>query len=91
MFSRGGWRYRIRRGAGIGYSLITLRISTAGYALANVLHISGPLAMAVSGVDCHTLLLMMTYVVVIFSIVVQGSTIGPMIERSAQAGKENRL
>ena len=43
----------------------------------------------VNGVDYHTLLLIMTYVVVIFSIVVQGSTIGPMIERSIQAGKEN--
>ena len=32
--------------------------------------------------------LLMTYVVVILSIVVQGSTIGPMIERSIQASNE---
>jgi monovalent cation:H+ antiporter, CPA1 family len=45
----------------------------------------------VNGVDCHTLLLIMTYVVVIFSIVVQGSTIGPMIEKSIQAAKIHRM
>ncbi|EGL55094.1 MAG: sodium:proton antiporter [Pseudomonadota bacterium] len=41
----------------------------------------------VNGVDYHTLLLMMTYVVVIFSIVVQGSTIAPLIKRSIEAQK----
>jgi CPA1 family monovalent cation:H+ antiporter len=43
----------------------------------------------VNGVDYHTLILMMTYIVVIFSIVVQGSTIAPIIQRSIEAG-ENR-
>ncbi|MFP8967483.1 cation:proton antiporter [Pokkaliibacter sp. CJK22405] len=42
----------------------------------------------VNGVDYHTMILMITYVVVIFSIVVQGSTIAPMIERSIEAGRE---
>ena len=41
----------------------------------------------INGVDYHTLLLMMTYVVVIFSIVVQGSTIAPLIKRSIEAQK----
>ncbi len=41
----------------------------------------------VNGVDYHTVLLMMTYVVVIFSIVVQGSTIAPLIKRSIEAKK----
>jgi monovalent cation:H+ antiporter, CPA1 family len=41
----------------------------------------------VNGVDYHTLLLMMTYVVVIFSIVIQGSTIAPLIKRSIEAQK----
>ncbi|SFK40351.1 cation:proton antiporter [Methylophaga sulfidovorans] len=41
----------------------------------------------VNGVDYHTVLLMMTYVVVIFSIVVQGSTIAPLIKRSIEAQK----
>ncbi|REG81485.1 cation:proton antiporter [Marinomonas pollencensis] len=41
----------------------------------------------VNGVDYHTLMVMMTYVVVIFSIVVQGMTISPIIERSIAEGK----
>lgn len=43
----------------------------------------------VNGVDYHAVILMMTYIVVIFSIVVQGSTIAPIIQRSIEAG-ENR-
>ncbi|PPC75144.1 sodium:proton antiporter [Pokkaliibacter plantistimulans] len=45
-------------------------------------------AVKIEGVDFHTLVLMMTYVVVIFSIVVQGSTIAPMIQASIEAGRE---
>jgi CPA1 family monovalent cation:H+ antiporter len=41
----------------------------------------------VNGVDFHALVLMITYVVVIFSIVVQGSTIAPLITRSIEADK----
>jgi len=42
----------------------------------------------INGVDYHTLVLMMTYIVVIFSIIVQGTTIAPMIESSIKAGHE---
>jgi CPA1 family monovalent cation:H+ antiporter len=41
----------------------------------------------VNGVDYHAMILMMTYVVVIFSIVVQGSTIAPLIQKSIEQGK----
>lgn len=44
----------------------------------------------VNGVDYHSLVVMMTYVVVIFSIVVQGSTIAPLIEKSIQAGHKEQ-
>jgi len=44
----------------------------------------------VNGVDYHVLLLIMTYVVVIFSIVVQGSTIAPMIESSLEAERQSK-
>jgi CPA1 family monovalent cation:H+ antiporter len=44
-------------------------------------------AVSINGVDYHTLALVMTYVVVIFSIVVQGSTIAPLIQRSIAAAK----
>jgi CPA1 family monovalent cation:H+ antiporter len=44
---------------------------------------------SVNGVDYHTLALVMTYVVVIFSIVVQGSTIAPLIQRSIAAAKSS--
>lgn len=36
----------------------------------------------VSGYDLHNLLIIVTYVVVIFSIIIQGSTISPMIQKS---------
>lgn len=42
----------------------------------------------VNGVDYHTLVVMMTYVVVIFSIIIQGTTISPIIQRSIQEGKD---
>ncbi|MEL0614517.1 sodium:proton antiporter [Marinomonas arenicola] len=44
----------------------------------------------INGVDYHTLMVMMTYVVVIFSIVVQGMTISPIIERSIEEGKNGQ-
>ncbi|GAA0828319.1 MULTISPECIES: cation:proton antiporter [Marinomonas] len=44
----------------------------------------------INGVDYHTLMVMMTYVVVIFSIVVQGMTISPIIERSIEEGKNEQ-
>ncbi|MFD1382473.1 cation:proton antiporter [Rhodanobacter aciditrophus] len=42
----------------------------------------------VNGTDIHTLMVMITYVVVIFSIIVQGSTISPIIQKSIEAGKQ---
>lgn len=45
----------------------------------------------VNGVDYHTLMVMMTYVVVIFSIVVQGMTISPIIERSIEEGESGQV
>lgn len=44
--------------------------------------------LSINGVDYHTLMLMMTYVVVIFSIVVQGTTIAPMIESSIEHARK---
>lgn len=41
-----------------------------------------------NGVDLHTLLLLITYIVVIFSIIVQGSSIKPLIRSSLAAQKE---
>ncbi|TCK07603.1 cation:proton antiporter [Marinobacterium mangrovicola] len=43
--------------------------------------------MVVKGVDIHNLLLIITYMVVIFSIVVQGLTIAPMIRKSIKANR----
>ena len=37
-----------------------------------------------NGIDIHVLLLTITYVVVIFSIIIQGSTIAPLIEKSSE-------
>ncbi len=45
--------------------------------------------LVVNGVDYHAMILMMTYVVVIFSIVVQGSTIAPLIQKSIAEGKSD--
>ena len=73
------------------YDAHSVKILTWGGGLALAMAASIPTGgIMINGVDCHTLLLMMTYVVVIFSIVVQGSTIGPMIEKSIQAGHANR-
>lgn len=41
----------------------------------------------VQGVDIHNLLLTLTYIVVIFSIIVQGLTISPLIHQSIEAAK----
>ncbi|SBS35193.1 Na(+)/H(+) antiporter NhaP [Marinomonas spartinae] len=43
--------------------------------------------LVINGSDYHTLVVMITYVVVIFSIIVQGSTISPIIKRSIEEGK----
>lgn len=40
----------------------------------------------VNGADYHTLMVVVTYIVVIFSIIVQGSTISPIIQRSIDEG-----
>lgn len=40
----------------------------------------------INGTDIHTLLVVVTYIVVIFSIIVQGSTISPVIQRSINEG-----
>jgi CPA1 family monovalent cation:H+ antiporter len=52
-----------------------------GLALAMAASIPSDVYM-VNGVDIHVLLLTITYVVVIFSIIVQGSTVAPIIEKS---------
>ncbi|MBJ7556263.1 cation:proton antiporter [Marinomonas spartinae] len=44
-------------------------------------------SLIINGCDYHTLIVMITYVVVIFSIIVQGSTISPIIKRSIEEGK----
>lgn len=43
---------------------------------------------SVNGIDIHNLLLLITYVIVIFSIIVQGLTIAPMIRTSIEAAKQ---
>ncbi|MEC8483586.1 MAG: cation:proton antiporter, partial [Pseudomonadota bacterium] len=40
----------------------------------------------VNGADYHTVIVVVTYIVVIFSIIVQGSTISPIIQRSIDEG-----
>ncbi|MBM6551868.1 cation:proton antiporter [Marinomonas ostreistagni] len=45
-------------------------------------------AFLVNGADVHTLIVVMTYTVVIFSIIIQGSTISPIIQRSINANTE---
>jgi CPA1 family monovalent cation:H+ antiporter len=43
-------------------------------------------ALMVNGADYHTVIVVVTYIVVIFSIIVQGSTISPIIQRSIDEG-----
>ncbi len=42
----------------------------------------------IEGFDLHDLIVIITYVVVIFSIIVQGLTISPLIQRSIEAAKQ---
>lgn len=68
------------------YNPYTLKIMTwgglrGGLALAMALSIPSKAAM-VDGIDVKDLILVMTYAVVMFSILVQGSTVEPMIRRS---------
>lgn len=44
----------------------------------------------VNGADYHTLVVVVTYIVVIFSIIVQGSTISPIIQRSIEEGAKQQ-
>jgi CPA1 family monovalent cation:H+ antiporter len=44
-------------------------------------------ALMVNGADYHTVIVVVTYIVVIFSIIVQGSTISPIIQRSIDEGQ----
>ena len=43
----------------------------------------------INDVDLHSLMLVVTYIVVIFSIVIQGSTITPLIQASIDADKSS--
>jgi len=43
--------------------------------------------MAINGIDLHALLLLVTYIVVIFSIIVQGLTVAPLIRKSMALGR----
>lgn len=58
-----------------------------GLALAMAASIPRDIA-SVNGIDIHNLLLLITYVIVIFSIIVQGLTIAPMIRTSIEAAKQ---
>ena len=44
--------------------------------------------MMIEGLDLHDIMVIITYVVVIFSIIVQGLTISPLIQKSIQAAKD---
>ena len=60
-----------------------------GLALAMALSIpSGIWVIEDKAIDVKEIILVMTYAVVVFSILVQGSTITPMIEKAKQAEKE---
>ncbi|MBD5770105.1 cation:proton antiporter [Marinomonas colpomeniae] len=43
----------------------------------------------IQGLDLHDIMVIITYVVVIFSIIVQGLTISPLIQKSIKAAEEN--
>ncbi len=43
----------------------------------------------IHGLDLHDIMVIITYVVVIFSIIVQGLTISPLIQKSIKAAEEN--
>lgn len=59
-----------------------------GLALAMAASIPRDIA-SVNGIDIHNLILLITYVIVIFSIIVQGLTIAPMIRTSIEAAKQH--
>ena len=42
----------------------------------------------IEGLDLHDIMVIITYVVVIFSIIVQGLTISPLIQKSIKAAEE---
>ncbi|MFV8817038.1 cation:proton antiporter [Haliea sp. E17] len=68
------------------YDINSVRILTwgglrGGLALAMAAAIPGR-TVSVNGVDLHNLILILTYVIVMFSILVQGSTISPMVRKS---------
>lgn len=79
------------------YNPWSIRILTwgglrGGLALAMALSIpSGILVIPDKLIDVKELILVMTYAVVVFSILVQGSTITPMIERAKKAEKDHNL
>lgn len=58
-----------------------------GLALAMAASIPNDVAM-INGVDLHRLVLIFTYIVVIFSIIVQGGTISPLIRTSVKAAQK---
>lgn len=69
------------------YNPYTLRILTwgglrGGLSMAMALSIPGGIAFIADGTDIRDLLLVVTYAVVMFSILVQGVTIEPMIQKS---------
>ncbi|OOS00236.1 sodium:proton antiporter [Haemophilus paracuniculus] len=71
------------------YNPYTLKIMTwgglrGGLALAMALSIPAKTAFVGDGIDVKEIILVMTYSVVMFSILVQGSTVEPMIRKSKQ-------
>lgn len=71
------------------YNPYTLKIMTwgglrGGLALAMALSIPAKTAFVGNGIDVKEIILVMTYSVVMFSILVQGSTVEPMIRKSKQ-------
>jgi CPA1 family monovalent cation:H+ antiporter len=75
----------------LSFLLFAGALVTGGYAAAQHLHISGPLAMVMAGIVVgnqgrqlgmseHTIVYM-TYAVVVFSMLVQGLTVGRLAER----------
>ncbi|ODC02916.1 sodium:proton antiporter [Terasakiispira papahanaumokuakeensis] len=74
------------------YDVNSVRILTwgglrGGLALAMAASIPSNLEF-VNGVDIHRLILIMTYIVVIFSIIVQGGTISPLLRKSVDAAEK---
>ncbi len=76
------------------YDLNSVRILTWGGlrgGLALAMAASVPSGYVVlNGTDLHTLIVVVTYIVVIFSIIVQGLTITPLIRKSIEASNRNK-